>query len=684
LIRVTDIHIQSYGFNPEQASVLAEKINAYLNLYEDTLSWQHISIELLKPEYPFAFHQFLYKTVYQMRNHREDPGPGWIPSDRDIQNTHIAQSLSELNLINYQDFHRWSIEHIDAFWSYVIKKLSIRFEESEHPKGLSSIDLTMGPEYPVWFPLSRLNIVESCFQADPEAIAIIYRDKNIIKTMTYGQLEKLVNRVANGLKQLSYEPGTALAIDMPMHPNAVAIYLGIIKAGHVMVAIADSFTPNEIATRLRIANAKGIFTEYEIHRSGKTLPLYEKIIAANAPKAIVLGCDSNKASHLRQEDITWESFLDANEQFTSIMCEPDQACTILFSSGTTAEPKAIPWTHTTPIKSAMDAYFHHDIHANDVLAWPTNLGWMMGPWLVFAALINRATMALFDDVPTTRAFGQFVEEAKVTMLGLVPSLVKTWHSSRCMEGLNWSAIKAFSSSGECSNPDDMLYLMSLAGYKPIIEYCGGTEIGGAYITSTLVQANIPSLFSTPTLGLNFVLLNENGEESREGEIALIPPSIGLSLNLLNNDHHYIYYENMPLTRTGKILRRHGDQLEHLVNGYFRALGRADDTMNLGGIKISAVEIERQLALCDDVYEVAAIASNPPEGGPSQLIIYAKPNPQSILGDNELKKRLQQLINTTLNPLFKIYELILVEILPRTASNKLMRRTLRDSYEKGKK
>ena len=54
-------------------------------------------------------------------------------------------------------------------------------------------------------------------------------------------------------------------------------------------------------------------------------------------------------------------------------------------------PKAIPWDQTTPIKSAIDAHLHHDTHPGDVLCWPTNMGWMMGPWLVYATLMNKAT-----------------------------------------------------------------------------------------------------------------------------------------------------------------------------------------------------------------------------------------------------------------------------------------------------
>src|SRR5206468_5582427 len=121
------------------------------------------------------------------------------------------------------------------------------------------------------------------------------------------------------------------------------------------------------------------------------------------------------------------------------------------------------------------------------------------------------------NAPTTTAFGNFVQEAKVTMLGLVPSLVAAWRQSGCMRGRDWSAIRAFSSTGECSNPDDMLYLMHLAGYRPIIEYCGGTEIGGGYVSATMVQPNALSTFTTPCMGLDFVIIDEAGKATDVGE-----------------------------------------------------------------------------------------------------------------------------------------------------------------------
>ena len=669
------------GLEKAEALQITEAINRILLTQSPTACWYEISRYILTPQHPFALHQLLYETVYaDFDRTTHGPPPAWFPTDEDITEANITRLMTELHIKTYPEFHAWSITNRDTFWQMMIDTLRIKAADV-YPK--AQRDATG-----IATKLAKLNIIESCFKAPNDAIAIVVQrqnDENLV-TLTYQELESLTNRVANGLVEIGMKPGDAIAIDMPMTAESVAVYLGIVKAGCVVVGIADSFAPDEIATRLRIGNAKAIFTQDYINRANKRLPLYEKVIAANAPKAIVFssGGGEDLAQTQREADMTWQDFLSDTETFIAVPCHPDAHTNILFSSGTTGEPKAIPWTHTTPIKAAADAYLHHDIHPGDVLAWYTNLGWMMGPWLIYASLINKATIALYDGgSPTGRDFGIFVQNAKVSMLGVVPTLVRAWKNTRCMHGLDWRAIRAFSSTGECSNPEEMLFLMSLADYKPVIEYCGGTEIGGGYITGTRVQPAAPSMFTTPALGVDFRFFDGNGEPTENGEAFIIPPSLGLSTSLLNADHNEVYFAGTPQPN----LRRHGDAIERLGNGFetepwlagikYRVHGRVDDTMNLSGIKVSSAEIEEVLNVVSEVQETAAVAISPKDGGPSQLVIYtvlaaseAAPTKQ------ELHATLQTQLSAHLNPLFRIHDVVIVDALPRTASNKIMRRLLR--------
>ena len=190
--------------------------------------------------------------------------------------------MTELSIKTYPELHAWSIANRDTFWQMIIDRL-----------GIKAIDTTSEPEKDATGTatrLAKLNIVDSCFSAADDAIAIIAQregDDHLL-TLTYHELACLTNRVANGLVDLGLKPGDAVAIDMPMNAESVAIYLGIVKAGCVVVGIADSFAPDEIATRLRIGKAKAIFTQDYINRAGKRLPLYEKAIAATHQKPLSL------------------------------------------------------------------------------------------------------------------------------------------------------------------------------------------------------------------------------------------------------------------------------------------------------------------------------------------------------------------------------------------------------------
>jgi acyl-coenzyme A synthetase/AMP-(fatty) acid ligase len=337
----------------------------------------------------------------------------------------------------------------------------------------------------------------------------------------------------------------------------------------------------------------------------------------------------------------------------------------------------------SPLKAATDGWAHTDIQKGDTVAWPTNLGWMMGPWLIYTSLFNGGTLALYNGSPLGPGFAKFIQDANVTMLGVIPSIVRVWKTTNCTANYDWSSIRCFGSTGEASNVDEYLWLMGRAKYKPIIEYCGGTEIGGGFVTGSLLQPQSLAAFSTPSMGCSLFILGDNGlplppNVPGIGELALGPLMFGASSTLLNADHYEVYFNKMP-TVNGKVLRRHGDMFERTSRGYYHAHGRADDTMNLGGIKVSSVEIERICNVVDDtILETAAIGVPPLGGGPERLVVVVVFKDQNGSSPDliKLKASLNSALQKSLNPLFKVSRVVTLPSLPRTATNKVMRRVLR--------
>ncbi|KAJ4823577.1 putative acyl-activating enzyme 17, peroxisomal, partial [Turnera subulata] len=608
-ISVSDI--EALGVSSDAARKLYREVSEIVAAHGPASpeTWTHISKRVLNPGLPFSFHQMMYYGCY--KDFGPDP-PAWLPDPKSAVLTNVGHLLERRGkeflgssykdpISSFSDFQEFSVSNPEVYWRTVFEEMKISFSVPpqcilrESPPGESPLSNPGGQ----WLPGAILNPAKNCLtfnsKRNPDHIAIRWRDEgNDHLPVNSVTLEELRSDVWYA----GLERGSAIAIDMPMNVKSVVIYLAIVLAGYAVVSIADSFAPVEISTRLRISNAKAIFTQDLIIRGDKSIPLYSRVVDAQAPMAIVIPTKGSSFSvKLRNGDISWHDFL---ERMNFVLLNSQ-------------------WKH-------LQISFSH-------------LG---------------------------------LQDAGVTMLGVIPSIVRTWKTANCTAGYDWSAIRCFGSTGEASSVDEYLWLMGRANYKPIIEYCGGTEIGGGFISGSLLQPQALAAFSTPAMGCRLFILGDDGHPTNApgmGELALGPHMFGASHTLLNADHY-------------KILRRHGDVFERTSRGYYHAHGRADDTMNLGGIKVSSVEIERICNAADShVLETAAIGVPPPQGGPEQLVIVVvlKDAQNSTVDLDKLRKSFNSAVQKKLNPLFKVSSVVPLSALPRTATNKVMRRVLRQQF-----
>ncbi|KAG6528774.1 hypothetical protein ZIOFF_010959 [Zingiber officinale] len=720
--------IVAAGLPPEEArrfhSRLRGAVGKEPRLGAESEAWRAVvDTGLLRPDHPHPLHQLVYYSVYSTWDRAlRGPPPYWFPSLSQSKYTNLGKLMEHHGpkilgssyhdpLTSFALFQKFSALHPEVYWSIMIKELSVVFQSAP----TSILDTSDNSNASgTWFPGAVLNIAECCIQPvdfqkkTDESAAILWRNEGFddfpINYLSLKDLRNQVMSVASALEKI-FMKGDAIAIDMPMTCTAVIIYLAIILAGCIVVSIADSFTSNEIAKRMEVAKARGIFTQVFVTRFSAMTSFFEEKerfhftdhsrVAKSTPciAIVVPALGDDVGVQLRDHDMPWKDFLLSAASFPSIQCDylpvyqsGDRVTNILFSSGTTGEPKAIPWTQISPIRCAADSWAHIDIRPGDICCWPTNLGWVMGPILLYSCFLNGATMALYHGSPLGRGFGKFVQDASVTMLGTVPSLVKYWKSSKCMERLDWSNIRVFASTGEASDIDDDLWLSSCNFYKPIIECCGGTELASSYIQGSLLQPQAFAAFSSPSISTGLVIIDERGipypdDQPCVGEVGLFPVYMGATNRLLNADHKKVYFDGMP-TYKMSTLRRHGDIIQRTVGNYYVVLGRADDTMNLGGIKTSSVEIERICNKADEnVMETAAVSVRSRTGGPEQLVVLAVlRNGSANCHPDFLKAKFQKAIQNHLNPLFKVSFVKVVPEFPRTPSNKLLRRVLRDQLQ----
>ena len=253
---------------PEELRALGagERAEALSSALSQQPAWPAIS-RLLTPEDPFELHQRLYAAVSE----GVAVAPAWYPEEDDV-----IRLTPLLGGRTFAEAQRWSTAEPAAYWSKVIAALKIAFRRPAD----AVLAVGVGPEQARWLPGAQLNIAESCFaRRDWTATALIWQSQGgEIQRMTVGELYEASCQVARSLKAAGFSQGDAIAIDMPMTASSVVIYLGIVLAGCAVVSIADSFAADEIATRLQISRAAGIFTQDVILR-GKVLPLYERVCA---------------------------------------------------------------------------------------------------------------------------------------------------------------------------------------------------------------------------------------------------------------------------------------------------------------------------------------------------------------------------------------------------------------------
>jgi acetyl-CoA synthetase len=568
------------------------------------------------------------------------------------QGTGAALLARHVGVDDVDQLHRECSRDRPAFWRTSLALLGVHLSGP----AMAPIGGRM-----TWFPEAAVDLVGSALGGAQDRVALVFASEfdEELETWTVCELRDLVERIAAGLLRHGLKRGDAVGLVMPMGPDCIAACLAIVGCGMVCVSVPEVLAASAMARRFSIGEVKLVLTAEHVMREGVEHPLRARVeVAAGGIPTITSGGGA------------WGDFLKDTTVVAGSHAS-GQSTHLLFSSGTTSEPKAIPWTHLTPLKAAVDAMLHLDVGAGDTLCWPTSIGWMMGPWLIWSGLLNRATIAVFDGSPKSGAFMRFVERARVTVLGVVPTLVASWRAT----GLSpWRGIRLFASTGEASNPEDQLWLSFCTGYRaPVIEYCGGTEIGGAYLTGTAALPGAPSMCSIPAFGLDFVILNEFAEEvgvGDVGELFLMPPSIGLSEAVLNADHDKVYYLGCPRIAGVKTLRRHGDLVRPLAGGLYRIEGRADDAMNLSGIKVSAVEVETVLLQHERVRECAAVAERTQKGSEC-LVGFIVP-----YGPAPAMEELNTLLREELGPHVRLARLKVVDSLPRTPSNKIMRRELR--------
>ncbi|MBL8098757.1 MAG: AMP-binding protein [Anaerolineales bacterium] len=615
----------------------------------------------------------------------------WRPSPQQIEHANLTKFMHLHNIKDFDELMQKSTSDVAWFTDSVLKFLDIQFYEPYS----RVVDLSEGIQFPKWCIDAKMNIVHNCVDkyavgARHASPAIAFEgEEGITRTLTYEQLYKEVNKTANGLRSLGLGKGDAIGIFMPMTPEIVIALLAIAKIGGIILPLFSGYGAGAIVSRMNDAEAKALFACDGSFRRDKAVEM--KSIADEATEQIptlkhmiVLKRTNQEIKMKAERDIWWDELINKqSDESETEKTNAEDPLMIIYTSGTTGKPKGALHTHCGfPIKAAQDMSFGTDVHQDDVIYWMTDMGWMMGPWLVFGSLILGATMFLYDgapDFPAPNRLWELAEKHKINQMGVSPTLIRSLipHGEEHFKKHNLSSLKCFASTGEPWNPDPWMWLFEKVGNKkiPIINYSGGTEISGGIVMGNPLLPLKPCAFSAPCPGMNADVVNEDGKPLRDsvGELVIKSPWIGMTRGFWKDKQRYLdtYWSRWDNVWV------HGDFAAIDKDGLWYILGRSDDTIKIAGKRLGPAEVESILVKHKDIVEAAAIGV-PHEVKGSELILFAVTKPNIERGD-ALRQALNKMVIDEMGKPLAPKAIIFVSDLPKTRNAKVMRRMIRAAY-----
>ena len=636
--------------------------------------------------------------AFRRRLEKETPTAGprsnrivWRPDPRQVRASRLQRFIEQHDLGDYDTLYRRSIQDPAWFWGAVANDLGLEWIRPYK----QVLDLSRGFPWARWFTGGQTNLVMNCLDRHVRAgrgdrPAVIWEGEDgQTRTLTYEQLTEEVCRMAGALRGLGLGRGDVAGVFMPMTPEAVIATLALSRIGAVYVPIFSGYAAAAVATRLADCGARVLFVADGFTRRGQTIEM--KKIADEAvaqvksvERVIVTRRLGHSVPWTAGRDLWWD---DAVRNYPTAakleVMDPEDPFMIIYTSGTTGRPKGTVHVHMGfPLKGTMDMAYCFDVKSTDRVFWYTDIGWMMGPWLIVGTLTLGATMVLYDgtpDYPTPDQLWEMVARHKVTVLGISPTAIRGLmrFGSEPPHRHDLSSLRILASTGEPWNPEPWKWYFEHVGggRLPVMNYSGGTEISGGIVCCDLLHPQAPTSFSGPIPGIAADVFDEHGRPVRGevGELVIKQPWPGMTRGFWKDPDRYIetYWSRWPRVWV------HGDWVKIDDDGFWYILGRSDDTLNVAGKRVGPAEVESALVTHPAVTEAAAIGV-PHEIKGEVIVCFAVLRPCYEPSD-ELRAELKQTAVAHLGKALAPEDIRFVRDLPKTRNAKIMRRVIRARY-----
>ena len=611
----------------------------------------------------------------------------WKPDAESAAETNTARFMDQHQIGSYDELALRSTRYPEWFWSEVVDFLGLPFQSPWR----TVRDTSRGHPWSTWFVGGAFNLSVACVdrwaEADPNRIAVrSEKEGGEIRELSFGELLDDVSKLTGALVELGVRRGDAVAVYLPMSQEAVVSLLAIARLGAIFIPVFSGYGAEAVSSRLLDPKPSALICANGFLRRGSLVAMKEvadEAVRKAAGIERVLVVDYTKRDETPMtpgRDVWWHELVPIAEPTGAVRTYAEDPVLIAYTSGTTGRPKgAVHVQAGFTIKIAEEGAFQADVHRDDVVMWATDMGWIMGPWMVVAGLANGAAIATFDGAPNYPGPDRIWEVASnlgVTFLGISPTLIRALqpHGAGEAHKHDLSKLKTFGSTGEPWNPDPWWWLFRDVGgeQRPIVNIAGGTEIGACILSVNLLDGLKPTSVGSPSLGIDADVYDNDGNPIRGevGELVVRGSWPGMTRGFWNEPERYIdtYWSRFDDTWV------HGDWASVDEDGFWYLHGRSDDTLNIAGKRIGPTEFESVAVGAEEVIMAAAVGI-PDEVKGEAVALYLVPAP-GVDPSEELTSRILESLETTLGKAFRPKTIQWVPDLPRTRSAKIMRRVVK--------
>jgi acetyl-CoA synthetase len=645
------------------------------------------------------------------------------PSREFVESTNVWQFMQAYGIADYDELIERACgdgspgeeSGVEWFWGELPDYLDLDF--FEEPDAVR--DDSEGPQFTEWYPGASLNIayntVDRWASRDSERrnkVACIWEgEPGDTRQITYHDLYRQSNQVANALAERGVGTGDTVGLYMPMVPEVIAILYGCFKVGAVAVPIFSGFGVDAVATRIDDSECSVLFTGDGFYRRGDEVLLKDTADDAIAEVGHVehtivydrVGSDETDVPWDDGRDEWWaDTVAEQDDAYETKELDASQESMLLYSSGTTGEPKGIVHTHAGGlVQPAKELYFGFDVKPADRFFWVSDIGWMMGPWTLIGNHAFGGTIFMYEgapDHPEPDRFWEMIDRHDLTQFGISPTAIRALrkHGSRqtpsdepsgtggsgddeWVDGHDLSSLRILGSTGEPWDPESWRWFHEHVGGgdAPIVNISGGTEIFGCFLMPMPIQELKPCTLGGPGLGMDVDVVDADGNSIRDtnerGYLVARQSCPSMTKSLWSGDERYIeeYWS------TWDDLWNHGDWAQMDEDGFWFLHGRADDALNVAGRKVGPAEVEGALIEHPAVNQAAAVGV-PDDTTGTAVVTYVIPE-DGCEPSEALRAELREQVGEEMGKPFRPREILFVSDLPRTQSGKIIRRAVQATY-----